>query len=145
MFHHKLLINLAPLSIADQIDWHAPKVMIIQSGGALPNLGEKLEIRSAQPLPLALITVSSASIFNIDTGLACPVGPQSFDWKLTAVVNMENNNTILKVNLEDLPDDQKVLIEQATEEFKEKCLLSYSRTHESVVQKTSLPRVLLHG
>ena len=58
---------------------------------------------------------------------------------------MENNNAILNVNLEDLPDDQKALIEQAAEEFKEKCLLSYSRTRESVVQKTPLPRVLLHG
>ena len=52
---------------------------------------------------------------------------------------------ILKVNLEDLPDDQKVLIEQAAEEFREKCLLSYSRTRNSVVHKTSLPSVLLHG
>ena len=52
---------------------------------------------------------------------------------------------ILKVNLEDLPDDQKALIEKATEQFREKCLLSYSRTRDSVVQKTPLPRVLLHG
>ena len=46
---------------------------------------------------------------------------------------MENNNAILKVNLEDLPYDQKALIEQAAEEFKEKCLLSYSKTRESIV------------
>jgi len=46
---------------------------------------------------------------------------------------MENNNAIFKVNLEDLPNDQKVLIEEAAEEFKEKCLLSYSRMHESIV------------
>jgi len=39
---------------------------------------------------------------------------------------MENNNAILKVNLEDLPDDHKALIEQVAEKFKEKCLLSYS-------------------
>ena len=44
-----------------------------------------------------------------------------------------------------MPDDQKVLIEQAAEEFREKCLLSYSRMHDSVVQKTPLPSVLLHG
>jgi hypothetical protein len=31
------------------------------------------------------------------------------------------------------------------EEFHEKCLLSYSRTHDSVVQKIPLPSVLLHG
>jgi len=46
---------------------------------------------------------------------------------------MENNNAILKVNLEDLLDDQKALIEQAADEFKEKCMISYSRTRESVV------------
>ena len=56
-----------------------------------------------------------------------------------------DNQTILKVNLEDLLDDKKAFIEQATEEFKEKCLLSYSRTHDSVVQKTPLPSVLMHG
>jgi hypothetical protein len=56
-----------------------------------------------------------------------------------------DNQTILKVNLEDLLDDQMALIEQATEEFRGKCLLSYSRTHDSVVQKTPLPSVLLHG
>ena len=58
---------------------------------------------------------------------------------------MENNNAILKVNLEDLCNDQKALIEQVAEEFKEKCLLSYSRTCESIVQKTPLPRIFLHG
>ena len=46
---------------------------------------------------------------------------------------MENNNAILKVNLEDLADDQKAIIEQAAEVFKEKCLLSYSRMRELVV------------
>jgi hypothetical protein len=56
-----------------------------------------------------------------------------------------NNEAILKVNLEDLPDDQKALIDQATEEFREKCLLSYSRMRDSVIEKTPLPNVLLHG
>ena len=55
-----------------------------------------------------------------------------------------DNQTILKVNLEDLPDDQKALIEQAVKEFREKCLMSYSKTRDSVVQKTPLPSVLLH-
>ena len=41
----------------------------------------------------------------------------------TIIVNM-NNEAILKVNLEDLPDDQKALIERAVEEFREKYLLS---------------------
>jgi len=50
----------------------------------------------------------------------------------TTIVNMDNQ-MILKVNLEDLPNDQKVLIEKAVEEFREKCMLSYSRTHDSVI------------
>ena len=61
------------------------------------------------------------------------VGPQSFDQKSATIVNVENINAILKVNLKDLPDDQKAFIEQAAEEFKEKCLLSYSKMRESVV------------
>ena len=44
-----------------------------------------------------------------------------------------DNEAILKVNLEDLPDDQKALIEQTVEEFREKCLLSYSRMRDSVI------------
>ena len=62
----------------------------------------------------------------------------------TIIVNMDNQ-TILKVNLEDLPDDQKALIEQAMEEFREKCLLSYSRTYDVVIQKTALLSILLDG
>ena len=62
----------------------------------------------------------------------------------TTIIDMDNQ-TILKVNLEDLPDDQKVLIDKAVEEFKEKCLLSYSTTCDSVIQKTALPSVLLYG
>ena len=48
-----------------------------------------------------------------------------------------NNDTILKVNLKDFPDEQRALIDKAAEEFQE--------TRDLVVQKTSLPRVLLHG
>jgi hypothetical protein len=40
-------------------------------------------------------------LFAIDTDLACPVGQQSFDRKSTTIINMDNQ-TILKVNLEDL-------------------------------------------
>ena len=50
----------------------------------------------------------------------------------TTIINMDNE-AILKVNLEDLPDDQKALIVQAAEEFHEKCLLSYSRKDDSVI------------
>ena len=51
MFHLKLLINLAPLSITGQIYWHTPKVMTVQSGGALPKPREKARdlLRAASP------------------------------------------------------------------------------------------------
>jgi hypothetical protein len=84
------------------------------------------------------------SLFAIDTFLVGSVGPQSFYQKSTTIINMDDQ-TILKVNLEDLPNNQKALIKQPTEDFREKCLLSYHRTRDSVVQKTPLPSVLLHG
>ena len=62
----------------------------------------------------------------------------------TTIVN-KDNDAILKVNFGELPKDQQTPITKATEEFHEKCLLSYSRTLDSVVQKTTLPSVLLHG
>ena len=62
----------------------------------------------------------------------------------TTIVDMDNN-AILKVNFEDLPEDQQTLITKAIEEFHEKCLLSYSKMHDSIVQKTPPPSVLLHG
>ena len=62
--------------------------------------------------------------FSPSTEIGTPSG--------TTIVNMDNE-AILKVNLEDLPDDQKALIEQAAEELREKRLLSYSRMHDSIV------------
>ena len=57
-----------------------------------------------------------------------------------------NNNDILMVHYEDLPDGDKDVIGKAIEEFQNKCLLSYTKTRDNtIVQKFSLPRVLLHG
>ena len=50
------------------------------------------------------------------------------------------------VPYEDLPDEDKDVISKAIEEFQNKCLLSYTKTHDNkVVQKYPLPRVLMHG
>ena len=50
------------------------------------------------------------------------------------------------LHYEDLPDGDKGIISKATEEFQNKCLLSYTKTRDNtIVQKFSLPRVLLHG
>ena len=46
----------------------------------------------------------------------------------------------------DLSDGDKEVISKAIEEFQNKCLLSYTKTHDNtIVQKYPLPRVLLHG
>ena len=64
MFHLKLLINLAPLSIAGQIEWHALEVMIIWCGGVLPKPREKAQALLQVGLSPALITVFSALNFQ---------------------------------------------------------------------------------
>ena len=59
---------------------------------------------------------------------------------------VHNNNNILMLHYEDLPDGDKGIISKATEEFQNKCLLSYTKTRDNtIVQKFPLPRVLLHG
>ena len=59
---------------------------------------------------------------------------------------VHNNNDILMLHYEDLPDGDKGIISKAIEEFQNKCLLSYTKTHDNtIVQKFPLPRVLLHG
>ena len=50
------------------------------------------------------------------------------------------------VPYEDLPNGDKDVINKAIEEFQNKCLLSYTKTHDNtIIQKYPLPRVLLHG
>ena len=59
---------------------------------------------------------------------------------------VHNNDSILMVHYEDPPDEDKDTINNATEEFQKKYLLSYTKTRDStVIQKFPLPRVLLHG
>ena len=59
---------------------------------------------------------------------------------------VHNNNDILRVHYEDLPNGDKDVIDKAIGEFQNKCLLSYTKTHDNtIVQKYPLPRVLLHG
>ena len=56
-----------------------------------------------------------------------------------------NNNDILMVPYEDLPDGDKDVINKVIEEFQNKCLLSYTKTRDNtIVQKFLVPRVLLH-
>ena len=57
-----------------------------------------------------------------------------------------NNDKILMVHYEDLPAEDKDIINKAIEEFQKKCLLSYTKTRDStIIRKFPLPRVQLHG
>ena len=67
-------------------------------------------------------------------------------WDTIIIMAVHNNDNILMVHYEDLPDEDKDTINKATEEFQKKCLLSYTKTRDStIIQKFPLPRVLLHG
>ena len=46
---------------------------------------------------------------------------------------IHNNNDILMLHYEDLPDGDKDVISKAIEEFKNKCLLSYTKTHDNTI------------
>ena len=64
----------------------------------------------------------------------------------TIIMAVHNNRDILMVPYEDLPAEDKDAIDKAIDEFQNKCLLSYTKTHDNkVIQKYPLPRVLMHG
>ena len=64
----------------------------------------------------------------------------------TIIMAAHNNDDILMIHYEDLPDGDKDVIGKAIEEFQNKCLLSYTKIRDNtIVQKYPLPRVLLHG
>ena len=44
-----------------------------------------------------------------------------------------NNDDILMVHYEDLPNKDKDVIGKATEEFQKKCLLSYTKTRDNTI------------
>jgi hypothetical protein len=46
---------------------------------------------------------------------------------------VHNNNNILMLHYEDLLDGDKGIISKATEEFQNKCLLYYTKTHDNTI------------
>lgn len=73
--------------------------------------------------------------FRVDTLFGTPGG--------TTIVEMDNT-TILNVDFEDQPEDHKIIITKAAEEYHDKCLLPYGKIRDKVIQNVPLPRVL-HG
>jgi hypothetical protein len=60
-----------------------------------------------------------------------------------SISNMENEN-VLNVTLDDLPDQLKELVETTVNQYQEKYLLSFSKNRDKkVFQKTLFLRVIL--
>ena len=54
-------------------------------------------------------------------------------WDPTIVMAVNNNNDILMVHYEDLPDGDKDVIGKAIEEFQNKYLLSYTKIRDNTI------------
>ena len=88
---------------------------------------------------LACCVLITSSHFYVNTLFGMPGGT-------TIVMTVNNNKDILMVPYEDLPAEDKDIIDKAIEEFQNKYLLSYTKTRDNkVIQKYPLLRVLMHG
>ena len=105
MFHLKLLINFLSLSIAGQIDWHALRKFIGSTSPALKPSGSS---GSSQ--------VDPSGMLRVDTFLWWHVFWHAW-WDPTIVMATYNNNDIIMVPYEDLPDGDKDVINKAIEKF----------------------------
>ena len=55
-----------------------------------------------------------------------------------------DNTQVLDVTMDELPENMKEMVQQACDQFQNKCLMSFSNNKSNrVFQKQSLPRVLL--
>ena len=91
-------------------------------------------------LKLGGFTAPSSRLFRL---AACVLGTgQKFcvdtrfwhaRWDPTIVMVVHNNNDILMLHYEDLPDGDKDVINKAIEEFQNKCLLSYSKIRDNTI------------
>ena len=81
---------------------------------------------SSGPFWLARVPSAWDEILCRHAFLACSVGT-------TIVMAVHDNNDILMVHYEDLPDGDKGVISKATEEFQNKCLLSYTKTRDNTI------------
>ena len=60
-------------------------------------------------------------------------------WDTTIIMAVHNNNDILMIHYEDLPDGDKDVISKAIEEFQNKCLLSYTKTRDNTIIQKAAP------
>jgi hypothetical protein len=117
MFRLKLLINFLSLSIAGQIDWHAP---VFQSTVLVLKAKKISRPCSTQISQLASVLGALLQHFCIDTLFGTPGGT-------TIVMTSKDNSHVLNVPYEELPDEDKDFINNAMEQYQDKCLLAYSR------------------
>ena len=105
MFHLKLLINFLSLLIAGQIDWHA-------SRGIRRISYSYVEAKRISGLILSRsFWLAVCRHFRADTHF------WHARWDTTIIMATYNNNDILMVPSEDLPDGDKDVISKAIEEF----------------------------
>jgi len=123
------------LSIVGQIDWHAIGFSEL-TGPVLKPSRSPISFRLDR---LACCVLIASPHFCTNALFGTPGGT-------TIIMVAHNNRDILVVPYEDLPNEDKDVIGKTIEEFQNKCLLSYTKTHDNkVVQKYPLPRVLIHG
>ena len=82
---------------------------------------------SSRPFRLAACVLGTERKFCVDTRF------WHARWDTTIVMVAYNNNDILMLHYEDLPDGDKDVIGIAMEEFRDKCLLSYTKTRHNTI------------
>jgi hypothetical protein len=56
-----------------------------------------------------------------------------------------DNEQVLSISIDDLPEEAKALVEKVVQQYRDKCLLSFTKMRDKVIQKTMLPKTLFHG
>ena len=92
--------------------------LALKLGGSAPLSG---------PFRLAMCVLGTGRKFCVDTCF------WHARWDPTIIMAVHNNNDILMLHYEDLPDGDKGIISKATEEFQSKCLLFYTKTRDNTI------------
>ena len=92
--------------------------LALKLGGSAPSSG---------PFRLAACVLGTGQKFCVNTRFWYAW------WDPTIVMAVHNNDNILMLHYKDLPDGDKGIISKATEEFQNKCLLSYIKTHDNTI------------
>ena len=124
-FCPKLLINSLLVNYRVKLTGTSREECIGSTASAL-KLGRSIA-PSSRPFQLAVCVLGTGKKFYVDTRF------WHTGWDPTIVMTVHNNNDILMLHYEDLPDGDKGIINKAIEEFQNKCLLSYTKTRDNTI------------